>query len=156
MTTETQQQKQKKYQKYVKKITPTHSLPLNMAKAFLTGGIICTTGQLILNSAMGMGADREAAGNWCSLILILSSVILTGLNLYPRIGKFGGAGGLVPITGFANSVAASAIEFQAEGQVFGIGCKIFTIAGPVILYGILSSWCTGVIYYILKLLEVIG
>ena len=83
----TKSQKQKKYQEYVKKITPTHSLPLNMAKAFLTGGIICTIGQLILNSAMGMGADREAAGNWCSLILILSSVILTGLNLYSSYRK---------------------------------------------------------------------
>ena len=100
--------------------------------------------------------NQETAGSWCSLILILLSVLLTGLNLYSKIGKFGGAGGLVPITGFANSVAASAIEYKAEGQVFGIGCKIFTIAGPVILYGILSSWGLGVIYYILKILEVIG
>lgn len=83
-------------------------------------------------------------------------MILTGLNIYPRIGKFGGAGSLVPITGFANSVAASAIEFQTEGQVFGIGCKIFTIAGPVILYGILSSWGLGIIYYTLKIMEVIS
>lgn len=103
-----------------------------------------------------MGADRESAGNWCSLLLILLSVILTGLNLYSRIGKFGGAGSLVPITGFANSVAASAIEFKAEGQVFGIGCKIFTIAGPVILYGIMSSWILGLIYYIMKLPEVLS
>lgn len=88
--------------------------------------------------------------------LIFLSVLLTGLNLYSKIGKFGGAGGLVPITGFANSVASSAIEFQAEGQIFGIGCKIFTIAGPVILYGILSSWLLGIVYYILKLMEVIG
>ena len=94
------------------------------------------------------------AGSWCSLILILLSVILTGLNLYPKIGKFGGAGALVPITGFANSVAASAIEYKAEGQVFGIGCKIFTIAGPVILYGIMSSWFLGLIYYILKAIGV--
>ena len=88
-------------------------------------------------------------------MLIFISVILTGLNVYSKIGKFGGAGGLVPITGFANSVAASAIEYRAEGQVFGIGCKIFTIAGPVILYGILSSWLLGLIYYVCKLLEVI-
>ena len=84
------------------------------------------------------------------------SVILTGFNLYPKIGKFGGAGSLVPITGFANSVAAPAIEYKAEGQVFGIGYKIFTIAGPVILYGIMSSWAAGVIYYILKIMEVIS
>lgn len=86
------------------------------------------------------GLDQEMAGTWCSVTLVFISVILTGFNIYPKIGKFGGAGSLVPITGFANSVAAPAIEFKTEGQVFGIGCKIFTIAGPVILYGIMSSW----------------
>lgn len=146
--------KQKQYEQYVKQVTPTHSLPVNMLKAFLTGGLICILGQWILNLASSLGADKETAGTWCSLLLILLSVILTGLNIYPKIGKFGGAGGLVPITGFANSVAASAIEFQSEGQIFGIGCKIFTIAGPVILYGILSSWGLGIIYYILKFMEV--
>ena len=156
MSTSEQLKRQKQYQQYVKKITPSHSLPLNMAKAFLTGGLICTFGQWILNTAASFGLDKETAGTWCSLILILFSVILTGLNIYPRIGKFGGAGSLVPITGFANSVAASAIEFQTEGQVFGIGCKIFTIAGPVILYGILSSWGLGIIYYTLKIMEVIS
>ncbi|GAB6105433.1 stage V sporulation protein AC [Blautia glucerasea] len=156
MSTSEQLKKQKQYQQYVKKITPSHSLPLNMAKAFLTGGLICTFGQWILNTAASFGLDKETAGTWCSLILILFSVILTGLNIYPQIGKFGGAGSLVPITGFANSVAASAIEFQTEGQVFGIGCKIFTIAGPVILYGILSSWGLGIIYYTLKIMEVIS
>lgn len=103
-----------------------------------------------------MGLDKETSGSWCSLILILLSVLLTGLNIYPKIGKFGGAGSLVPITGFANSVAAPAIEFKAEGQIFGIGCKIFTIAGPVILYGTLSSWILGIVYYILKLTGVLA
>lgn len=154
MATEQQKQKQKQYEQYVKNITPTHNLPLNMAKAFLTGGLICVLGQCILNFAQSRGLDKEMAGSWCSLILILLSVILTGLNIYPKIGKFGGAGALVPITGFANSVAASAIEYKAEGQVFGIGCKIFTIAGPVILYGIMSSWILGFIYYILKVIGV--
>ena len=139
----------KKYEQYVKQLTPTHSLPLNMAKAFLTGGLICLLGQVILNAAQALGADASDSRTWCS-------VLLTGFGIYPKIGKFGGAGSLVPITGFANSVAASAIEFRAEGQVFGIGCKIFTIAGPVILYGILSAWGLGVIYYILKILEVIS
>ena len=127
-----------------------------MVKAFFTGGLICILGQFILNYATDLGLDKDTAGSWCSLILIFLSVLLTGLNIYPKIGKFGGAGGLVPITGFANSVAASAIEYKAEGQVFGIGCKIFTIAGPVILYGILSSWGLGVIYYILKIMGVIS
>lgn len=154
MTTQQEQKKQKQYEKYVKEITPTHSLPSNMVKAFVCGGLICTLGQAILNFAQSRGLDRDTAGTWCSLILIFLSVLLTGLNIYPKIAKFAGAGSLVPITGFANSVASSAIEFRPEGQVFGIGCKIFTIAGPVILYGILSSWALGVIYYILKLLGV--
>ena len=85
------------------------------------------------------------------MALVLASVILTGLNIFPQIAKWGGAGALVPITGFANSVAAPAIEYQKEGQVFGIGCKIFTIAGPVILYGIFTSWILGLIYWILGL-----
>ena len=146
------QKKQKQYEEYVKAVTPVHSLPLNMCKAFFTGGVICVVGQVILNYADNLGLDKDTAGSWCSLIPILFSVILTGCNLYSKIGRFGGAGSLVPITGFANSVASSAIEYKAEGQVFGIGCKIFTIAGPVILYGILSSWILGVIYYLFTMI----
>lgn len=146
------QKKQKQYEEYVKAVTPVHSLPLNMCKAFFTGGVICVVGQVILNYADNLGLDKDTASSWCSLILILFSVILTGCNLYSKIGRFGGAGSLVPITGFANSVASSAIEYKAEGQVFGIGCKIFTIAGPVILYGILSSWILGVIYYLFTMI----
>jgi stage V sporulation protein AC len=112
------------------------------------GGIICTIGQGIIKTAMDYGLNKEDAGTVCTIVLVLISVILTGFNIYPRIAKFGGAGALVPITGFANSVAAPAIEFQKEGQVFGIGCKIFTISGPVILYGIFSSWILGVIYWL--------
>ena len=147
--------KQQKYNEYVKQITPVHNLWLNMLKAFFTGGIICTIGQFILNFAASFNLDKETAGAWCSVILIFLSVLLTGLNIYPRIGKFGGAGALVPITGFANSVAASAIEFQSEGQVFGIGCKIFTLAGPVILYGTFTSWLLGLIYWILKITGIV-
>lgn len=149
------EQKKQEYQKYVKEVTPTHNLGLQMVKAFFTGGVICVIGQFIRNYAMNtLGLDGQTAGSWCSIILILSSVILTGLNIYPRIVKWGGAGALVPITGFANSVAAPAIEFQKEGQVFGIGCKIFTIAGPVILYGIFSSWVLGLIYWIMTYMGV--
>ncbi|MBE5893396.1 MAG: SpoVA/SpoVAEb family sporulation membrane protein [Lachnospiraceae bacterium] len=147
------QWKQKEFQKLVKDVTPTHNLGLQMLKAFLVGGSICTLGQFILNIAgNNFGLDKEAAGSWCSLILVLLSVLLTGLNIYPGIAKWGGAGALVPITGFANSVSAPAIEYQKEGQVFGIGCKIFTIAGPVILYGILASWGLGVVYWIGKMM----
>lgn len=141
---------QKKYNDYVKQVTPTHNLWWNMAKAFVTGGIICCIGQFILNVCGNYGLDQKTSGSWCSMLLILLSVLLTGLNLYPSIANWGGAGALVPITGFANGVAAPAIEFQKEGQVFGIGCKIFTIAGPVILYGIFSSWVLGLIYWVLK------
>ncbi len=147
------ERKQKEFQKLVKEVTPTHNLGLQMLKAFLVGGAICTLGQFILNMAQNnFGLDKEAAGSWCSLILVFLSVLLTGLNIYPRIAKWGGAGALVPITGFANSVSAPAIEYQKEGAVNGVGCKIFTIAGPVILYGILASWGLGLIYWIGKMM----
>lgn len=138
----------KEYGKYVKQVTPVHSVFKNMLRAFLTGGIICTIGQAFMQLYGGMGMDKETAAAWTTLSLIAGSVILTGLNIYPKIVKFGGAGALVPITGFANSVVAPAIEYKAEGHVFGIGCKIFTIAGPVILYGIFTSWVLGIIYWI--------
>lgn len=148
---EQKEKKNQEYNEYVKQVTPTHSLPANMAKAFVLGGIICLFGQFILNVAVNnFGLNKEIAGSWCSMILVLSSVLLTGFNIYPSLANWGGAGALVPITGFANSVAAPAIEFQKEGQVFGIGCKIFTIAGPVILYGIFTSWVLGLIYWIGK------
>lgn len=151
---ESQQQterQQKEYEKYVKEVTPTHNLLLQMLKAFITGGVICCIGQFILNYAGNMGLDKQTAGSWCSLILVLLSVILTGFGVYSKIVKWGGAGALVPITGFANSVAAPAIEYKTEGQVFGIGCKIFTIAGPVILYGIFVSWLLGLGYWVCTL-----
>lgn len=149
------QKKQKEYQEYVKQVTPTHNLFLNMCKAFVSGGAICTVGQFILNWCGELGMDKDTAGAWCSLLLVLLSVLLTGFNLYPKMAKFGGAGTLVPITGFANSVAAPAIEYKKEGQVMGIGCKIFTIAGPVILYGIFTSSLLGLLWWIAKEMGVI-
>ena len=159
MATAAEQEKKKKakeYEKYVKQVTPTHSLFKNMCRAFLCGGAICVLGQGIMNFCMSQGLDKEISGGWTSLILVLLSVLCTGFNIYPKIAKWGGAGTLVPITGFANSVAAPAIEYQKEGQVFGIGCKIFIIAGPVILYGILTSAALGAIYYVLKLWGIVG
>jgi stage V sporulation protein AC len=148
-------EKQEQYKAYVEKKTPKNNVYLNMIKAFITGGIICVVGQAILDFCKSQGLSEEISGSWTSLILVLLSVILTGFNIYPRIAQWGGAGALVPITGFANSVAAPAIEYQKEGQVFGIGCKIFTIAGPVILYGIFSSWVLGLGYWILKVMGVV-
>lgn len=107
---------QEEYGKYVKKMTPVHSLPKNMARAFLSGGIICTIGQGIMNICKSQGLDAQTSGSWTSLLLVLFSVILTGFNIYPRLAKWGGAGTLVPITGFANSVAAPAIEYQKEDR----------------------------------------
>lgn len=147
--------KQEAYKDYVRQKTPVHNLPANMVKAFLTGGTICVIGQGLMDFCKGQGLDKDLSGGWTSLALILASVLLTGFNIYPRIAKWGGAGALVPITGFANAVASPAIEYQKEGQVMGIGCKIFTIAGPVILYGIFSSWVLGLGYWILKCTDVI-
>lgn len=149
MNTE-KEQEQKEYQEYVKQITPVHNLPVNMAKAFVTGGLICVVGQGILGYCERTGLDKDVSSGWCALILVFLSALLTGLNIYPSIAKWGGAGALVPITGFANSVTAPAIEYKKEGQVMGIGCKIFTIAGPVILYGIFTSWALGLIYWVVE------
>lgn len=144
-----QQKKEQEYRQHVDQVTPKYSLPMQMIKAFVMGGIICLLGQFILNYATNtMGLDKETAASWCSMLLVLISVLLTGLNLYPKLVEWGGGGALVPITGFANSVASAAIEYQKEGQVFGIGCKIFTIAGPVILFGIVTSWVLGIIYWV--------
>lgn len=147
------EQKKEEYQEYVRQNSPKTNLPLQMAKAFVMGGVICCVGQFIVNTAAEQfGIGKETAAGWCSMILILISALLTGFNLYGRLVKWGGAGALVPITGFANSVVASAIEYKTEGQVYGIGCKIFTIAGPVILYGIFTSWVLGLIYWIGKMM----
>lgn len=136
------------YDNYVKSVTPTSSLAKNMLNAFIIGGAICTIGQVLIEYFKYLGYDKQTAGYYEMVILILASVILTATGIYPKLAKYAGAGTLVPITGFANSVASSAIEFKSEGQIFGIGCRIFSIAGPVILYGIFSSWCLGLIYWL--------
>ena len=134
-----------KYQKYVKEVKPTHTLPLEMGKAFLTGGLICVLGQFLINTGLSMGLEEEAAGTWCSILLVLLSVLLTGFNLYPSIAKWGGAGALVPITGFANAVVSPAIDFKSEGFITGMAAKMFLVAGPVIVFGTLASVIYGVI-----------
>ena len=124
---------------------------LNMLKAFVSGGFICVIGQMFSDWYGSMGLMKDEVSGYTTLSLILISVILTCLNWVGPITKFAGAGYLVPITGFANSVAACALEFKAEGEVFGVGCKIFTIAGPVILYGIVTSWVLGAIYWVVQM-----
>lgn len=139
---------QQEYEEYVEEVTPKHNCFFNCSKAFLVGGLICVLGQVIKNIALGSGLGEEDALTWVTICLVLLSVLLTGFNVFAKIADFAGAGTLVPITGFANSVASPAIEYQKEGQVFGIGVKIFTIAGPVILYGIVTSWVVGLIYWV--------
>ena len=130
------------YGKMVKKASP------NSPKAFIIGGIICCIGQLINNIYKNYGFSIEESSTYTSMILIIISSILTGLGIYSKLGKFAGAGSIVPITGFSNSVTAPAIEFKKEGFILGLGAKIFIIAGPVILYGTLTSVIVGAIYYV--------
>lgn len=138
------------YVKYVKTKSPKSKLLQNCAKAFCIGGLICTVGQVFLNLYKYLGADKETASVLVTITMIFLGALLTGLNIYPKIAKHGGAGTLVPVTGFANAVCAPALEAKTEGYVLGVGAKIFTIAGPVILFGTLSSVICGILYYIAK------
>ena len=145
----------KQYNEYVERVTPNNNLVKDMWNAFWIGGSICLMGQIWNEIFLYFGATKDDAAAFTTLVLILESVILTGFGVYPKIAKVGGAGCLVPITGFANGVVSPAIEFKTEGQIFGVGAKIFTISGPVILYGIFSSWLAGVIYLILKYMNIV-
>ena len=142
---------QQAYENYVKQKTPVHNLPANMTKAFVTGGAICVLGQGILNICEKAGLDKDISGGWCSMLLVFLSAVLTGFNVYPRIAKWGGAGALVPITGFANSVVSPAMEFKSEGYIYGLAAKMFVIAGPIIVFGVTSGVLVGVIYYVIGL-----
>ena len=142
----------KAYEKYATKFTPKPKYFTNCLKAFVVGGLICAAAAFVQNKITAAGMNEEDAGTFVTIILICLAQLLTGIGVFDTIGKFAGAGVIVPITGFANSVAAPAIEYKKEGQVIGIGCKIFTIAGPVILYGIVTSWALGVVYWVWTLM----
>ena len=139
---------QKKYQEYVNKKSPNSPILKNCFNAFWVGGLICTFGQIILLICKARGLDEATSGTIASIILIGLSAFLTGLNIFNKIGKFAGAGSLVPITGFANSIVAPSIEYKSEGYVMGVGSKMFTLAGPVLVFGICSSIIVGIIYLI--------
>ena len=128
---------------------------MGLLKCFVVGGIICTIGQFILNIMLRFGMDEEAAKQWLPIIMIFIGALLTGFGVYDKIASFGGAGTVVPITGFSNAVVSPAIEFKKEGFVFGVAAKMFTIAGPVLVYGIGTSVIIGIIYYILGLLGIV-
>ena len=138
----------KEYEKLVDDISPKSPMGKDCLGAFVVGGIICTIGQFFMGFYTNLGLDKDAAGTAASMTLVLLSAILTGLSLYDNIAKFAGAGTLVPITGFANSIAAPAVEFKTEGFILGVGAKMFTIAGPVIVYGLSASMVYGLIYWI--------
>ena len=139
---------QKEYSEMSKKASPNSRSWVNVPVAFLIGGAICTLGEIFLHIFTKFGCAKESAGAWASIILILLSAILTGFGLYEKIAKHAGAGTLVPITGFANAVVSSALESKSEGFILGVGAKIFTIAGPVILYGTTASVIYGLVYYL--------
>ncbi len=135
------------YAKMVKKASPNTKLIATCTRAFIVGGLICVFGQLTLNYMLNKGIDKETASLYNSILLIFLGTFMSGLGLYQKLGKFAGAGSIVPITGFANSMAAAAIEFKKEGWTAGVGAKMFVIAGPVIVYGIVASVVTGTLYY---------
>lgn len=132
------------YRAYVKSFSPASPLAKDALRAFLTGGLICAFGQLLRQGWLAFGLGKEAAGSAVSVSLVFLGALLTGLGVYDKLAKFGGAGTLVPITGFANAVASPALEFKTEGYITGTAVKMFTIAGPVIVYGIVASVVYGV------------
>ena len=142
---------EKEYGKLVKDMSPKSPILKDCVLAFLIGGAICALGQLIMDGYMALGLDKENAGTAMSMTLVALSALFTGLSLYDNLAKHAGAGTLVPITGFANAVAAPAVEFKTEGFILGVGAKMFTIAGPVIVYGVSASVVYGFIYWITTL-----
>ena len=141
-------QSKEDYQAYVDEKTPNSPILKNCFNAFLVGGLICSIGQIIFEICKTRGIDETTSYTIVSIILVFGSAFLTGLNIFNKIGKFAGAGSLVPITGFANSIVSPAMEYKSEGYVMGVGGKMFTVAGPVLVYGISTSIMVGIIYLI--------
>lgn len=143
---------EKEYEQLVQKAAPKSPMGKDCLNAFWIGGLICVLGQILTNSYSAVGLDKDAAATATSITLVTLSALLTGLSLYDNLAKYGGAGTLVPITGFANAIAAPAVEFKTEGFILGVGAKLFTIAGPVIVYGLSASVVYGFIYWLWTLL----
>ncbi len=142
---------EKQYGKMVKDMSPKSPIWKNCLKAFLVGGLICALGQGLISLYSSWGLDKENSSTAASMTLVALSALFTGLSLYDNLAKHAGAGTLVPITGFANAVSSAAVEFKTEGYVLGVGAKMFTIAGPVIVYGVSASVIYGLIYWITTL-----
>lgn len=141
---------QKDYQNYVDKKSPNSPIVKNCINAFWVGGLICSIGQIISEFCKYNGLDKQLSGTVVSIVLIGLSAFFTALNIFNKIGKIAGAGSLIPITGFANSIVSPAMEYKSEGYVMGVGAKMFTVAGPVLVYGISSSIIVGIIYFLFK------
>ena len=139
---------EKQYRALVSEMSPPSPMGKDCVNAFWIGGAICALGQLFINWYTSMGLDQQEAGTAASMTLVALSALLTGLSLYDNIAKHAGAGTLVPITGFANSIAAPSVEFKTEGFILGVGAKMFTIAGPVIVYGLSASVVYGLVYWL--------
>lgn len=142
---------EKEYGKLVDQLSPKSPIWKNCLGAFVIGGLICTLGQIFMNIYDALGLDKTDSGTATCMSLIFLSALLTGFSLYDNIAKFAGAGTLVPITGFANAITAPAVEFKTEGFILGVGAKMFTIAGPVIVYGTVASVVYGIIYWVTTL-----
>lgn len=140
------------YNEYVKKKTPNSPIVKNCIKAFVIGGIICMIGQGITDISMMLGAGVNDVKTITPVVLIFLGAFLTAIGVYDKLGKHAGGGSIIPITGFANSIVSSAIEFKKEGYVMGVGAKMFTVAGPVIVYGVVASVAYGLIYWIMNLI----
>ncbi len=138
------------YGEIAKKYSPPSKSWIDIPKAFVIGGIICLIGEALCNYFKSLGLDKTECGAWTSIVLIFLSALFTGLGWYEKIAKHGGAGTLVPITGFANAVVSPALEFKSEGVILGTGAKIFIISGPVILYGVAASIVYGLIYFFFR------
>lgn len=138
----------KQYEKYIKDKMPKPNYLMNCIKAFIVGGLICDVAQFILNTAKSYGYTQEAVSAITATTMVFLGAFLTGLGIYDRLGRFAGAGSIVPITGFANSIVSPAMEFKREGFVFGVGAKMFVLAGPVLVYGISTSIVIGLLYYL--------
>lgn len=141
----------KKYEDMAKQVEPKPRILVDCAKAFFVGGAICTIGQFIDKYISTLGLPEEQVKTIVSIVMIFLGALLTGIGIYDKIAQFGGAGTVVPITGFSNAIVSPAIEFKKEGFVFGVAAKMFTIAGPVLVYGIGSSVIIGIVYYIISL-----
>ena len=143
---------QREYEQLVQEISPDSPIGKDCIKAFTVGGLICVAGQLLIHFYGKLGLDPEQAGTAASMTLVAVAALLTGLSVYDDLAKHAGAGTLVPITGFANAIAAPAVEFKTEGMILGTGAKMFTIAGPVIVYGVSASVVYGFVYWMMQIL----